>query len=135
MREIDAAKAALAEPGVVCALAKNGRTETSGKAGIRPILDWLAEPDDPLCGAVVADKVVGRAAALLFIHAGVKRLFAAVISEGAAVLLDSYGISYAFEQMVPVIINRAGNGQCPMEIKTAGIASPAEAYRLLRTMV
>lgn len=68
-----------------------------------------------LKGADIADKVVGKGAAALMISGGVRAVYADVISEPAAELLDMAGVAVTFGQRVPHIINRSGTGQCPLE--------------------
>lgn len=107
----------------------------SDESGIRPLISWLMEPVSPLSQAAVADKIVGRAAALLFVYAHVKAVYGQVMSEKAAAVLENAGIPYAYGKAVPYIMNRRGDGMCPMEQKVEGIESPEEAYRLLKNAV
>ena len=69
MTDAERAVAALRD-GFTCAFVRGGRLYTSTASGIRPLLDWLAE--DPCCfqGAFVADKILGKAAALLLLQGG-----------------------------------------------------------------
>ncbi len=68
-----------------------------------------------LQGADVEDSIVGKAAALLMICGGVKSVKAGVLSEGGKSALEEYGVPYAYDVLVPNIINRKGDGICPME--------------------
>ena len=68
-----------------------------------------------LCGASVADRIVGRAAAMLFVKAGIKEAFSEVISKDAVKLLNDHGINCSWDVITDMIINRKGNGPCPME--------------------
>ena len=88
-----------------------------------------------LRGASVADKVVGRGAALLFVRGGVARLYARVISGGALSVLRRGGIEVEYATEVPNIINRAGTGICPVEQLTASTDSPDEAYLLIKEFI
>lgn len=126
---MEAAKAALA--GHSCALTRGDMLYVSDDRGIRPLMDWLAHGEKPLEGACAADKVVGKAAALLFVYGGVREIYAAVISEAAAAALDRHGVPYTYARMVPRIINRDGSGLCPMESRVMDTDSPEEAYRRL----
>ena len=55
----------LEETNASCVIEKGGRRSVSFDSGIRPLLLWLEEDAACLRGAVAADKIVGRAAALL----------------------------------------------------------------------
>lgn len=96
----------------------------------------LSETDPAfLRGASVADKVVGRGAALLFVRGGVARLYARVVSGGALSVLRRGGIEVEYATEVPNIINRAGTGICPVEQLTASTDSPDEAYLLIKEFI
>ena len=82
--EVKKARKLLAEGGYTCVAVKNGSTCFSTERGVRPLLEWLEQPEAPLREAAVADKVIGKAAALLMVYAGVREVYAAVISEPAA---------------------------------------------------
>lgn len=83
--------------------------------GISDLYGLLTEHPDWLRGASVADKVIGKGAAALLILGGVRELFAGVISTSALGLLEDSGISLRFAEKVPYIINRKGDGLCPVE--------------------
>ena len=107
-----------------------GELLTSDEHGILPPLRWLREDRDILRGAEVADKVIGRAAALLFAHGGVRSVWAARMSEAARDFLQAAGIAFDYDELVPVILNRDGTGLCPMEQRAMGIDDPAQAFAL-----
>lgn len=111
-----------------------GVTE-SQKSGIAPLLEWLNGSPDLLKGACVADKVVGRAAALLMVYGGVAEVYAGIISESAAECLKQNGIPFSFGQKVSYVQNRDKTGMCPMERRCLPVRSPSEAYTVLNQMV
>ena len=92
----------------------NSNTITSNNRGVKALLDLLDEKAD-LSGAYAADKVVGKAAAIIYCQLGIRALYASVISEGAKDILSENGILLEFDKVVPYIINRQGDGMCPME--------------------
>ena len=108
----------------------NGKLLTSDEHGIRPPLLWLRENPDILRGAEVADKVIGKAAALLFAYGGVRSVWAARMSEAARDCLRAARISFDYEELVPAILNRDSTGLCPMEQRAMGIDDPARAFAL-----
>lgn len=83
--------------------------------GISDLYNLLTEHPDWLQGASVADKVVGKGAAALLILGGVRELFAGVISTSALGLFKDTGIAVHFDREVPYIVNRKGDGVCPVE--------------------
>ena len=96
---------------------------------------WLEEDRDFLRGASVADKIVGRAAAMIMVYAGVKEVFASVISNGAIDVFKDAGISFSYSMSTIAISNRRGDGICPMERAVAPIKDPETAYNTLREKV
>ena len=81
------------------------------------------------------DSIVGRAAALLYVCMGVAAVTADVMSVGAREVLTAHGIETTARTTADHIINRRGDGLCPMEIATAGITDPAEALAAIRKTV
>ncbi len=78
-------------------------------------------------GYAAADKIVGRAAALLFAKLKVASVYAAVLSEGGRDVLLAHGIDCFCGELTESIINREGSGKCPMEEATENINDPDEA--------
>lgn len=98
--------------------------------GIKPLLAWVREGRD-LTGFSVADKVVGKAPAMLYAVLGPDAAFSPVMSwTGRAVLLAA-GIATSYDTLVPHIQNRAKNGQCPMDATVEGVWEPYEAVGAL----
>ena len=117
-----------------CVVIKEGSVLTSEKTGIAPVLDWINEGVD-LRGAEVADKIVGKAAAMLFVKAGISKVFAKVLSSSGKAYLDRYGIEVSWETLTDVIINRKGTGMCPMEQTVLEISDCEEGYKALMAAV
>lgn len=110
----------------------NGDTYTSTKKGIAPLMDILADNPSFLNGATVADKVIGRAAALLMIYGGVKEVYSDVISTHALDTFKANDILVEYGECVPYIINRTKDGMCPMENAVLDVTEPQEAYEILK---
>lgn len=90
--------------------------------GIGPALRLYRE--GKLRGADVADRIVGRAAAALFVAGGAVSVHADVMSEGAAEFLSAYGVPNGAEVITREIINRAKTGICPMEAAVKELDDP-----------
>ena len=118
-----------------CVVYNDSGLHTSEERGVKPMILWLEEDPEFLRGASVADKIVGRAAAMIMIYAGVKEVFASVMSNGAVELFRDYGIDYSYSMTAIAISNRRGDGICPMERATAPIKDPKTAYETLRNKV
>lgn len=88
-----------------------------------------------LRGAVVADKVVGKAAASLLILSSVKEVYAHVISSSALELLEAHGISTTYGTLVPFIVNRAQTAMCPLETRCIPCQTPEECLTEIRAFI
>lgn len=117
----------LLDEGYTCALVGEDKILTSTQRGVAPLLAWL---DGGGCckGFVAADKVVGKAAAYLYVLLGVAFVHAKVISKAAEEVFSRFSLPYNYEESVEAIRNREGNGFCPMEQAVWGIDEPQKAY-------
>lgn len=81
------------------------------------------------------DKIVGKAAALLYALMGIEALYAEVLSEGAEDVLRRFRILTEYEKIVPAIINRKGDGICPMEEAVKETEDPLSAFEILQKRI
>lgn len=125
------AKERLREGGYTCVLYSESEQLTSKERGVKPLLRWVEE-GRRLQGFCGADKVVGRAAAFLYVKLGIEDLYAEVLSEPAREVLTDYGISVEYGVLTQMIRNRTGEGYCPMEQATLCCSTPEEAERAIR---
>ena len=129
MTDIQIAKSNL-EGHTIC-LCKSGDCLYSESRGIAPMMGFI-ERGLNLSGYSVADAVVGKAVALLFVKCGIKSVFAKTISEYALAVLEQYGVEYEYQTLTPKIINRDGTDICPMEKSVINTDDPEEAYSILK---
>ena len=116
MENLEIAKTTLLENDYSIVLVKeNEIVNTSRKNGLLPILDLYNNDKSILESAIVADKVIGKAAALILKEANIKELYAKLISENAIELLDKTNIKYKYNKKVREIRNRDNTDICPME--------------------
>ena len=95
------------------------------------MMDFIASGAN-LEGYSVADLVVGKAAALLFVKCGIKNVFAKTLSENGKKILERFGIDYEYETLAEKIINRSGTDICPMEKAVANTDDSEEAFKILK---
>ena len=86
-----------------CVIANNGSIRTFKQPGIADLYDLLQQDVSFLRGAIVADKVVGKAAATLMILGNIQQVYADIISQSALELLQNTDIQVDFGQLVPFI--------------------------------
>lgn len=117
--------------GYTCVMCKDDQIVTSTERGVKPLLNFIEETRNKTAdfqGFSAADKIVGKAAAFLYLTLGVSEVYAEVLSESAQKLFNMYEIQHSCKTLTSTIINRKGTGCCPMEeaVKTAVNARQAE---------
>ncbi len=122
------------DEGDTCAIVCANKTLRSKERGVKPLMTWLAAGESCL-GGVAADKVVGKAAAFLYVLLGVAEVHANVLSEMAERVLLRFGIRYTFAEKTAAIRNRAGTGFCPMEQAVWEVDDPKRAYTVLNERI
>ncbi len=131
MTDLLKAKNLLKSENHTCVLCKGETVISSDKRGVAPLLQWLETGVD-LKDFSVADKVVGKGAAMLYVLLGVKEIYSPVMSECAGETLKSFNISFSCDTMVPRIINRTGDGLCPIESAVKDETSPQKGLILIK---
>ncbi len=130
MKDLTKAKEMLCAGGYTCVMCRKDSVYTSAQRGVKPLVAWL-ESGQRFRDYCAADKVVGRATAFLYSLLGVKAVYARIISRCALQVLDQHGIVVEYDELVPNIINRQGDGVCPFEAAVLAITEPVVAYRAI----
>ena len=132
--QIEILKQTLKNGDYTCVISYQNDLYTSKERGVKPLLELL-DKGVALCGAYAADKVVGKAAAFIYVKLGIAALYAAVVSEPAYAVLTNAGISVFYDELTDAIKNRRGDGYCPMESAVKEITDTDTAILLLRKLV
>lgn len=111
-------------------LSKEGEI-TGYERGILPLLNILDTGKD-MRDFSVADKVVGKAAAMLYAKMKIKCLYAEVMSVPAKEILERYEIPCSYGELTEMIRNRKGDGRCPMEQAVANTDDLDAGIAILR---
>ncbi len=98
---------------------------------INDIKAILNENESALKGAIIADKIIGKLAASILTVAGVKEIYADVISEYAIPVLEDNSIKYEYNEKVEYIINNEKTGMCPMENKFKNETDILKIYKIV----
>ena len=134
MNEITYAKEMLSRGGYTLVVCSGGRVYVSEEKGIKPLLELVKAQDD-WSGAYAADKIVGKAAAMLYALLGVKAVYAEVLSEKAKEIFDKNGIEFECNTLTDNIINRQGTGLCPMEEAVKDIDNADDAIMAIEAKI
>ena len=132
MLPLEQAKSLLLTSAGTIAVVSNGEVFTSQERGVKPLLHLLTEKKGFLKGASVADKVIGKAAALLMVLGEIKEVHTLIISEPAIKVFEKYNIPCFYDKKVNRIVNRTGDGLCPMETLCLDVEEPQEAFTKIK---
>lgn len=116
--------------GVLCSA--TGEIVEFHNPGVKDLFILVNTRPQVLDGAAVADRVIGRGAAMLLVLGNVKQVYAKLISEPAIKVLREACIPLDYEKAVPNIINRDGTDVCPVEKLTMNITEPSEAFERIK---
>lgn len=98
-------------------LYSNGECKEYYQNRINDIKEILKENNNALSGAIIADKVIGKVAGSILTVAGVKEIYADVMSKYAIPVLEANNIKYEYKNLTEYVINNTKTGMCPMENK------------------
>jgi hypothetical protein len=129
------AKDILTQRKLTLVIVKNGKvlfeTDSPRISGFIKAIDSLGSE---LEGASVADRVVGKAIALLCVYSGIREVYAEVLSKKAKTMLEKYGVPVDWKELVDNVLNPDKTGMCPLEKVAEGISDPKESYAAFKAM-
>lgn len=114
----------LDEGGYTLAVANHGEIRGFTRRGVADLLSLLDDDPDFLQGSSVADKIVGHAAASLMIVGRVASLHTHVISRHALEILRDSDMEVRYDAVTDYVVNRRGDGMCPLERLCSGLPTP-----------
>ena len=80
----------------------------------------------------MADKTIGRAAAWLLVAGKVREVYTHTVCTPAREILENAGIVLHAEKEVPYIVNKQGNGQCPLDSRLTEVTDLSVALATIR---
>jgi len=135
MEDLRIAKNRLREKGLTLSIVKEKQIlfET-GSHGISGFLRAIEELGERLNKASVADKIVGKAVALLCLGAGIDVVYASVMSREAKELFEENAVYAEWNELVGNILGNSKSTTCPFERLAAKITDPSEAYKKIKAL-
>ena len=135
MSDLDTAKSRLLEEDLTLVIVKNGEVlfET-GSHRISGFLVAVEQLGARLKGASVADRVAGKAIALLCVYAGISAVYAEVMSRKAKAVFEENGIRHEWNALVDTILDLNKSGVCPFEKAAADMSDPEAAYAAFKAL-
>lgn len=117
-----------------CVVVKNNKiVKSASPLGIKYVLGLYDE--NILEDTFVADTVIGKAAAMVFTEGKVSACYGETVSKEAVRWLTEHNIPVKYGTCADYIINRKGDGMCPMEETVKDVENSAEAITLLKNKV
>ncbi|MGB9714103.1 MAG: hypothetical protein C0193_01075 [Candidatus Bathyarchaeota archaeon] len=135
LQDLETAKRRLKEGNLTLSIVKNGKVlfETVSH-GVSGFLEAIEKCGSSLERASAADRIVGKAIALLCVYARIKAVYAVTLSKKAKVVLEENSIYHRWENLVENILGVDGKSVCPFEKLADEIPNPKEAYKKLRAL-
>jgi len=136
MQDLEIAKNQLYEKQLTLAIVKNGQvlfqTNSHRISGFIGAIDKLGTQ---LNGASVADRVAGKALALLCVYAGIREVYAEVLSRKAKAVFEENKIVVEWKQLVDNVLDLNKTGVCPFEKAAAGISDQKDSYGAFKALL
>ncbi len=136
MTDLELAKQKLNSDSLAFVIAKNGAVLRTGtRNGVGELLDAVDALGDAAHGAALADKIVGKAVAMVARVGQIRAVYSPLMSQAACDVLAVERITVEYDRLIPLILNKRNDGPCPMERLTLPIDDPHEAVTALRGFV
>ena len=136
MGDLELAKRSLYDKQLTLVIVKNGQvlfeTNSHRISGFVRAIDELGVQ---LKGASVADRVAGKALALLCVYAGITEVYAEVLSKKAKALFEEHKFAFEYKQLIDNVLDLNKNGVCPFEKAAADISDPKNSYVAFKALL
>ena len=135
MNDLEKAKTQLIQKQLTLAIVKNGETlfETQFHR-ISGFLSAIEQLGKKLEDASIADRVVGKAVALLCVYARVKAVYAETLSSEAKTFFEENRVTYEWKELVETILDDKKQDMCPFEKEAINTTDPKEAYNRFKAL-
>ena len=99
--------------------------------GVSPLLNVFTGDSDKMKDAFVVDKIIGKAAAMILVSGGAKRVYGTIMSVSGREYLQKHGIIAEYTECVDMISNRDGTDMCPIEKSVIDIDDSFEGLKII----
>jgi hypothetical protein len=135
MNDLETAKTSLLQKQLTLVIVKNEQvlyeTQFHRISGFLTAIEQLKEK---MAEAVVADKVVGKAVALLCVYSKVNSVYAETLSEAGREILEKNRIHVEWNVLVDVILDDKKQDLCPFEKEALNISDAKEAFEKFKQL-
>jgi len=135
VEDIDLARSLLEQEKWNLVIVKEGKVLFSSRErGVGAFFQAVQSKKRGLHKAAVADRIVGRAVAMLCLYARVRSVYAEIASQGAIDMLKRSGVSVDSKNTVAYISNYDGTDLCPFEKLAGTCQKPAQLFAALQSL-
>lgn len=136
MTDLELAKQRLNRDSLAFVIVKESAILCTGtRDGVGELIETMDALGEQARGAVLADKIVGKAVAMIARLAHLCTVYSPLMSQAACDALARDQIAFEYDRLVPLILNKRNDGPCPMERLTLPIDDPHAAVSALRDFV
>ena len=136
MQDIELAKAQLYSDQLTLVIVKDRqvlfRTDAHRISGLIHAIDALGIT---LKGSSLADRVAGKALALLCVYAGIQRVYAEVLSKKAQALFKENNVDCDWKLLVENVLDPSKTEVCPFERAAEGLSDPKTSYAVFKSLL
>ena len=118
-----------------CALIKNNVIIHEGRGkGVSPLLELASTSEGlkKLEGALVVDRIIGKAAAMIIVLGKATHAYGLTMSKSGEEYLQAFGVETKYNRCVDAISDRTGRGICPMERSVMEMDNPVKGFEKLQ---
>jgi formylmethanofuran dehydrogenase subunit E len=134
LNDIELAKKNLKEKSLNLSIVNKGKVIfEAASTGISGFLEAIEKIGNELSGASVADRVAGKAIALLCVHAKIRAIYAETMSKAAKAVFEDYAIYHEWNVLIDNVCGANGT-ICPFEKLAMEISNPQNAYERLKAL-
>jgi len=133
--DLEIAKKRLTENRVSLSIVKEGKILFESRShGLKDLFGAVNKLGTSLRNASIADQIVGKAAAFLFVYSRVNSVFAVTIGEKGLKLLEQNHVSAEFRSIVPNVLNKERTDVCPFEKMVLNCRDAKEVFGILENV-
>lgn len=115
---------------IVCAAIRDGGIlAAQAGRGVAPVLQMFK--NGQLTGSFLVDKVVGKAAAMIMTRGGISGCHGINVSRAALDWFGRCNVPVTYDAVTDHIVNRTGDGMCPMEQAVLGLQEDTDIVTVL----
>lgn len=108
---------------------------TSTDKGVKPLRMFFKTYGKWQRPITVIDRIMGKGAVMLAIICGANQVITPTMSQPALELAQMYHLDVKVENVVPYIINRTGDGRCPIETAVLELTNLDQGYQAIEEAI